>query len=129
MSRSNGIFCTHQALHAFACSILLHTTMPNLQVKDASGKPLLSTDMEALLRMLRRGLLLSLESMDSGVFEMKLNSILDSAGEYADLVLMSGLDLEGRTALHIAVETRFEDAVSHRLNVPFYLDRIMLFKM
>lgn len=76
------------------------------------GAAALSNDTEAMLRMLRRGLLLSLESMDPGVFEMKLNFILDSAGECADLVLMSALDLEGRTALHIAVETEFIEAVS-----------------
>ncbi|KAL5103723.1 Caspase-6 [Taenia crassiceps] len=49
--------------------------------------------------------------MDGAVFRMKLQWILENAGEFVDLVLMSGLDLEAKTALHIAVENHFEEAV------------------
>ncbi|KAM7538965.1 hypothetical protein Aperf_G00000058650 [Anoplocephala perfoliata] len=75
-----------------------------------------NSELETMLQMLRRGLLLALESMDATVFKMKINWILENCGDYADLVFMSGLDSDGKTALHIAVENRFEEAVKSLLS-------------
>ncbi|KAL5963490.1 Caspase-8 [Taenia solium] len=88
------------------------TTLRNIKrLPSSSSTSTSATDAGILLQLFRRELLLALESMDGAVFKMKLQWILENAGEFVDLVLMSGLDLEGKTALHIAVENRFEEAV------------------
>ncbi|EUB56498.1 Reticulocyte-binding protein 2 a [Echinococcus granulosus] len=58
--------------------------------------------------------------MDGAVFRMKLQWILENAGEFVDLVFMSGLDFEGKTALHIAVANRFEEAVNSQIKAQKY---------
>ncbi|KAH9278879.1 Caspase-8 [Echinococcus granulosus] len=88
------------------------TTSKNInRLPSSSSTSTSATDTEMLLQLLRRELLLALESMDGAVFRMKLQWILENAGEFVDLVFMSGLDFEGKTALHIAVANRFEEAV------------------
>lgn len=89
------------------------TTLRNIKrLPSSTSTSTSAADAGILLQLLRRELLLALESADGAVFKMKLQWILENAGEFVDLVLMSGLDLEGKTALHIAVEKRFEEAVS-----------------
>lgn len=82
------------------------------QLSSTRSSVSLSGESEMMLQVLRRELLLALESMDAAVFKIKINWILENSGEYADLVFMSGLDSDSKTALHIAVENRFEEAVS-----------------
>ena len=82
-----------------------------------------AAETEMLLQMLRRELLLALESMNRAVFKTKFDWIVETAGEFVDLVLMSGLDSDGKTALHIAVENRFLDAVSQIL----FIQRFIIF--
>lgn len=91
--------------------------MPDSGVKKATRRlSSVNTESEMILQVLRRELLLALESKNAAVFQMKLNWILENSGEYVDLVIRSGLDSEGKTALHIAVELRFLEAVSEKLN-------------
>ncbi|VDL11723.1 unnamed protein product [Hymenolepis diminuta] len=91
--------------------------MPEPRIENVSRR-LSSVNAESamLLQMLRRELLLALESKDPIVFQIKLNWILENSREHVDLVLRSGLDSEGKTALHIAVETRFIEAVKFLLS-------------
>ncbi|BHF81359.1 hypothetical protein SprV_0702448900 [Sparganum proliferum] len=68
-----------------------------------------SVETEATLSLMRRGLVQSLESLDVELFQRKLEALLES--DFADMVLQSGLGLEGKTALHLAVECRFQEAL------------------
>nr|VZI32604.1 unnamed protein product [Spirometra erinaceieuropaei] len=68
-----------------------------------------SVETEATLSLMRRGLVQSLESLDVELFQRKLEALLE--GDFADMVLQSGLGLEGKTALHLAVECRFQEAL------------------
>lgn len=69
-----------------------------------------SADLEAALSIHRRSLVQTLQSLNVDLFKAELDDLL--AYEYADVVMMSGLDHEGRTILHLAVEAKFEEAVS-----------------
>lgn len=97
---------------AYSLVYTLHR-MPEPKIENISRRlSSVNAESEMMLQMLRRELLLALESKDPIVFQIKLNWILENSREYVDLVLRSGLDSEGKTALHIAVETRFIEAVS-----------------
>ncbi|VDL96537.1 unnamed protein product [Schistocephalus solidus] len=67
-----------------------------------------SVETEATLSLMRRGMVQALESLDVELFQRKLEALLE--GNYAEIILQSGLGLEGKTALHLAVECRFEEA-------------------
>ncbi|VDO03808.1 unnamed protein product [Rodentolepis nana] len=96
--------------------------MPEPRTRNASRRlSSMNAETEMMLQMLRRELLLALESKDPTVFKMKLNWILEDTREYADLVLRSGFDSEGKTALHIAVEIQFTEAVSWAFSFNFLL--------